>query len=141
MQPELPCRRLHLSRFGLGNPRPLGALMRESFRVHDRKGWHARGFGSESGHNHDPDCVRDGQRSGPFFFSERVKLVVLMARDALPTIFAEGEQARAGGLISYGASRADAYRQTGSYVGRIVKGEKPADLDDSARGDASPNCS
>jgi putative tryptophan/tyrosine transport system substrate-binding protein len=64
----------------------------------------------------------------PFFFSERVKLVVLMARDALPTIFAEGEQARAGGLISYGASRADAYRQAGSYVGRIVKGEKPADL-------------
>jgi putative tryptophan/tyrosine transport system substrate-binding protein len=64
----------------------------------------------------------------PFFFSERVKLVVLMARDALPTIFAEGEQTRAGGLISYGASRADAYRQAGSYVGRIVKGEKPADL-------------
>jgi putative tryptophan/tyrosine transport system substrate-binding protein len=66
--------------------------------------------------------------SDPFFFSERVKLVVLMARDALPTIFAEGEQTRAGGLISYGASRADAYRQAGSYVGRIVKGEKPADL-------------
>jgi putative tryptophan/tyrosine transport system substrate-binding protein len=62
----------------------------------------------------------------PFFFSERVKLVVLMARDALPTIFAESEQARAGGR--YGASRADAYRQAGSYVGRIVKGEKPADL-------------
>ena len=66
--------------------------------------------------------------SDPFFFSERVKLVVLMARDALPTIFAEGEQTRSGGLISYGASRADAYRQAGSYVGRIVKGEKPADL-------------
>ena len=66
--------------------------------------------------------------SDPFFFSERVKLVVLMARDALPTIFADREQAEAGGLMSYGASRLDAYRQAGNYVGRIVKGEKPAEL-------------
>jgi putative ABC transport system substrate-binding protein len=66
--------------------------------------------------------------SDPFFFSERVKLVVLMARDALPTIFADREQADAGGLMSYGASRSDAYRQAGNYVGRIVKGEKPAEL-------------
>src|SRR5262249_24752605 len=47
--------------------------------------------------------------SDPFFFTERVKLVVLMARDAVPTIFADREQAEAGGLISYGASRVDAY--------------------------------
>jgi putative tryptophan/tyrosine transport system substrate-binding protein len=66
--------------------------------------------------------------SDPFFFSERVKLVVLMARDGLPMIFADREQAEAGGLISYGASRTDAYRQAGNYVGRIVKGEKPAEL-------------
>jgi putative ABC transport system substrate-binding protein len=66
--------------------------------------------------------------SDPFFFSERVKLVVLMARDALPTIFADREQAEAGGLMSYGASRSDAYRQAGNYVGRIVKGENPAEL-------------
>ncbi len=68
--------------------------------------------------------------SDPFFFSERVKLVVLMARDGVPTIFADREQAEAGGLISYGASRSDAYRQAGYYVGRIVKGEKPAELRD-----------
>ena len=66
--------------------------------------------------------------SDPFFFSERVKLVVLMARDALPTIFADREQAEAGGLMSYGATRSDAYRQAGNYVGRVVKGEKPAEL-------------
>jgi putative tryptophan/tyrosine transport system substrate-binding protein len=64
----------------------------------------------------------------PFFFNERAKLIVLMARDALPTIFAEIEQAKSGGLISYGSSRADAYRKAGNYVGRIVKGEKPAEL-------------
>jgi putative ABC transport system substrate-binding protein len=66
--------------------------------------------------------------SDPFFFTERTKLVVLMARDDMPTIFADREQAEAGGLISYGASRTDAYRQAGNYVGRILKGEKPADL-------------
>jgi putative tryptophan/tyrosine transport system substrate-binding protein len=64
----------------------------------------------------------------PFFFSERVKLIVLMARYAIPTIFANREQAEAGGLISYGASRADAYRQAGTYVGRVLNGEKPAEL-------------
>jgi putative tryptophan/tyrosine transport system substrate-binding protein len=64
----------------------------------------------------------------PLFFSERVKLVVLMARHALPTIFAEPEHARTGGLISYGSSRTDAYRQAGDYVGRIVRGEKPGEL-------------
>ena len=66
--------------------------------------------------------------SDPFFFTERVKLVVLMARHALPTIFADREQAEAGGLISYGASRVDAYRQAGDYVGQIIKGKKPSEL-------------
>jgi putative ABC transport system substrate-binding protein len=66
--------------------------------------------------------------SDPLFFVERTKLVVLMSRYALPAIFADREQAEAGGLISYGTSRPDAYRRAGAYVGRIVKGEKPADL-------------
>jgi putative tryptophan/tyrosine transport system substrate-binding protein len=64
----------------------------------------------------------------PLFFSERVKLVVLMARHAIPTIFPDREQAAAGGLISYGSSRTDAYRQAGEYVGRVVRGEKPGEL-------------
>ena len=66
--------------------------------------------------------------SDPLFFVARQMLVVLMARHALPTVFADREQAEAGGLVSYGASRSDAYRQAGNYVGRIVKGERPADL-------------
>jgi ABC-type uncharacterized transport system substrate-binding protein len=66
--------------------------------------------------------------SDPFFFNERAKLIVLMARDRMPAIFGDREQAEAGGLISYGSSRTEAYRQAGNYVGRIVKGEKAADL-------------
>ena len=66
--------------------------------------------------------------SDPLFFNERKKLVVLTARYALPTIFADREQAEAGGLISYGASRPDAYRQAGYYIGRVVKGERPGDM-------------
>ena len=66
--------------------------------------------------------------SDPFFFTERVKLVDLDGARRRADDFADREQAEAGGLISYGASRVDAYRQAGNYVGRIVKGEKPAEL-------------
>jgi ABC-type uncharacterized transport system substrate-binding protein len=66
--------------------------------------------------------------SDPLFFIARKQLVLLAARYALPTIFADREQAEAGGLISYGASRPEAYRQAGVYIGRILSGEKPGDL-------------
>jgi putative tryptophan/tyrosine transport system substrate-binding protein len=66
--------------------------------------------------------------SDPLFFIAREQLVKLAARYALPTIFADREQAEAGGLISYGASRPEAYRQAGLYIGRILKGEKPSEL-------------
>ncbi len=62
-------------------------------------------------------------------FNARSKqLATLTLRDAVPAIYAQPEFAAAGGLISYGADRGDAWRQAGIYVGRILKGEKPAEL-------------
>jgi putative tryptophan/tyrosine transport system substrate-binding protein len=65
---------------------------------------------------------------GPFFASQSEQLAALTVRNAVPAIFQDRGFALAGGLISYGAAFADAYRLAGNYVGRILKGDKPADL-------------
>jgi putative tryptophan/tyrosine transport system substrate-binding protein len=62
------------------------------------------------------------------FVSWRDRLIALAARYAIPAIFELREFAAAGGLMSYGIDLPDAYRQVGNYVGRILKGAKPADL-------------
>jgi len=76
-----------------------------------------------------------GQRVGAlvvsgevFFLTQRNQLVELAARHAMPTIYAWREFPVAGGLMSYGADFAEPYRLAGAYAGRILNGEKPADL-------------
>jgi ABC-type uncharacterized transport system substrate-binding protein len=63
-----------------------------------------------------------------FLNSRRMQLALLAARHAVPAIYASRDYADAGGLISYGTSFPDTYRQFGAYVGRVLKGAKPADL-------------
>jgi putative tryptophan/tyrosine transport system substrate-binding protein len=66
--------------------------------------------------------------SGNLFITQRARLAALATRSALPAIYHAREIVEAGGLMSYGANSSDADRLAGSYVGRILKGEKPGDL-------------
>jgi putative ABC transport system substrate-binding protein len=64
----------------------------------------------------------------PFFVSQRNQIAPLVARYKIPAIYAWRENVDAGGLMSYGTNVQESARQAGTYVGRILKGEKPADL-------------
>jgi putative ABC transport system substrate-binding protein len=73
-----------------------------------------------------PDALFAG--GDPFFGSRRIQLVHLASRHMLPATYQGRQWAEAGGLMSYGSNNADAWRQAGAYVGRILTGAKPADL-------------
>jgi putative ABC transport system substrate-binding protein len=73
-----------------------------------------------------PDALFVGNDA--FFNARRVQLVLLAERHGLPAIYWDREFAEAGGLMTYGSNIVDVYRQIGVYVGRILKGAKPADL-------------
>jgi putative ABC transport system substrate-binding protein len=66
--------------------------------------------------------------TAPYLLGLREQFAALAARHAIPTMFDRREFPAAGGLLSYGADRLDSVRQSGIYVGRILKGEKSADL-------------
>jgi putative ABC transport system substrate-binding protein len=73
-----------------------------------------------------PDALLIG--SGPYFYARRVQLALSAARYGIPTMYTQRQYVEAGGLLSYGANVSGAWRQVGLYIGRILKGAKPADL-------------
>jgi len=73
-----------------------------------------------------PDALLIG--SGPYFYARRVQLALLAAHHGIPTMYTQRQYVEAGGLFSYGANVSGAWRQVGVYIGRILKGAKPADL-------------
>ena len=73
-----------------------------------------------------PDAILMG--ADRLFLSNQTQLILLAARHGIPALFEQRESALAGGLMSYGPSANDAYRQAGIYVGRILKGAKPSEL-------------
>jgi len=114
------------SRFEVGEAETAARVLGLQIRVERAEGERdfARAFASIAQQRTEALLVA----TDPFFESRRSTLVDLAAQHAIPAIYALREYAVAGGLMTYGGSITDIYRQAGVYVGRILAGEKPADL-------------
>jgi putative ABC transport system substrate-binding protein len=144
---EIVSKRIALLRDLLPGAKMLGVLMNSTTpaseaevavaeRVAHTLGWQVKVLGVDKGRDFDaafqplvPERV-DALlvTTDPIFESQRHRIVALAAHHAVPAIYALREYAVAGGLMSYGASISDVYRQAGLYAGRILKGEKAAEL-------------
>ena len=76
--------------------------------------------------NERPDALFVG--GDTFFFSRRGQIATLTVRDKIPAVFGNSDAVAVGGLMSYGTDLVDMFRQVGVYTGRVLKGEKPADM-------------
>ena len=112
------------------------AIVRNARTASDSLGYNLQVLTAGSEQNLDPAFTTLAQQRvdalfvapAPFFYSRRDRITALAARHAIPALYVRREFATAGGLMSYGTSLVDSYRQVGVYAGRILKGEKPADL-------------
>jgi putative ABC transport system substrate-binding protein len=119
-----------------GNPARAELHAREAETAGRAMGLHIQIFNAGSSGDIDAICAAFARERpdalfvspDPYFTVRRVQLATLAARHAIPTSFAAREPVDAGGLISYGPNINDAYRQTGVYTGRVLKGAKPSDL-------------
>jgi putative tryptophan/tyrosine transport system substrate-binding protein len=144
---EIASKRIALLRDLLPGARRLGVLMNSTTpaseaeaavaeRAAQRLGWQVKVLTVDKGSDFDAAFQPLARErvdalvvtTDPIFESQRDRIVTLAAQHAVPTIYALREYAVAGGLMSYGASISDVYRQAGLYAGRILKGEKAADL-------------
>ena len=114
-------RRIHVARRGTGGPRHGAANPGRPRQHHPRDRAAFASFVRER-----PDALFVGPSA--FFDARRVQFALLAALHKIPAVYPTRDLVEAGGLISYGADLTNAYRQMGVYIGRILKGAKPADL-------------
>jgi putative ABC transport system substrate-binding protein len=118
------------------NPVPAETIIKDTEAAAGTIGWHIDVFKAETSREIEmafAALVRDradalAVGADPFFVDRRVQIVTLATRYLLPTVHFQREFAEIGGLMSYGASHVGRYREVGIYTGRILKGEKPADM-------------